>query len=329
MKYIIPRNSLVPDPSFEDILLAGPKFRDEAGNPLGDELALFRGNDITFPRSARLVEGLLYWYNEGAIYVPKFASESDQWLNFSKGMAKMGATSILGAGAESILGELPLYLKAGFHTGIEHVLFPEREHAATQLKEIVEALKTKGAVFMPYVQLVDFEYQMIPPKFLRKAEHRFLFTYEKLNGERMTYGISVHSSNPQEGFVAATIRARMGSEFGYLISAIKGEQVNAAQALAAAIEKYRSLYGEKLIEHGAEIVTDFQSRCNEELKQKGMTDQRLHATLLERIAPLLPAYRQLPQYDQVVRYLEESAAGRGEEAGKEAFTLGNKDMNLS
>jgi len=322
MKYIIPRNSLVPDPSFEDILLAGPKFSDEAGNPIGDRSTFYHGNDISFPRSAQLVEGLLYWYNEGAIYIPKFASASDQYLNFSKEMMKIGVTSVLGASVESILGEMPRSLQAGVHTGIEHILFPEREHAVTQLQEIVEDLRKKGTVYLPYVQLVEFEYQMVPPRFLRKAEHRFLFTYEKLNGERMTYGMLAQSSDPQDAFIAATIRARMGSEFGYLISAIKCEQVNTGQILAAAIEKYQSLYGEKLIEHRAEIRVEFQSRYEQELKQKGMTDQFLHATLLERIAPLLPAYRQLPQYDQALRYLEESAAGRGEAAAKATFKFG-------
>ena len=324
MKYIIPRNKLIPDPSFEDILKAGPKFSDKEGNPIGDPSTLYRGNDMSFPKSAKLIEGMLFWYNEGAIYIPKFASYADVHFDLMRQALQAGAIMVLGAGVESIIGELPIYLGALLHMGIEHKLFPEKEHAASRLKMIAADLVKKGAVYLPYVQLVEIEYQMIPPKFLRKAEHRFLFTYERLDGERTTYGFWSYSSNPQDAFILATINARMQCEFGYLIPAIKGELANAEQVFASLVEKYQSRYGEKWREHGTELITEYQTLCDEELERKGFTAQRLHAVVLERIAPLLPSYRQVPRVKQMVHFLEESAAGRGEEAGK---VLLKKDLS--
>jgi hypothetical protein len=108
----------------------------------------------------------------------------------------------------------------------------------------------------------------------------------------------------------------MEHEFGYLISAIKREQANWEQLWASHVEKYQSRYGEKWREHGPELVTEYENAFNEELERKGLTAQRLHALLLERIAPLVPSYRQIPRVKQMVHFLEESAAGRGEEAAK-------------
>lgn len=306
MKYIIPRNKLIPDPSFEDILQAGPRFTDKVGNPVGDPLTLYRGNDMSFPKSAKLIEGMQFLYNEGMVYIPKFASYAEVYSDLSKQALKAGATIVLGSAVESIIGELPIYLGALLHTGIEHKLFPEKEHAASHLKMIAADLVKKGAVYLPYVQLVEIEYQMIPPKFLRKAEHRFLFTYERLNGERTTYGFWMYSSNPlaQDKVVLGWIDARLKSELGYLIPAIKGELANSEQVVASLVEKYQSRYGEKWREHGAEFITEYQNLYDEELKRKGFTEQLLHATILERIAPLVPYYRQIPRFKELVQFLE-------------------------
>jgi hypothetical protein len=304
MKYIIPRNKLIPDPTFEGILQAGPKFTDKAGNPVGDPSTWYRGNDMSFPKSAKLIEGMQFLYNEGIVYMPKFASYADVYFDLSRQALKAGTTIVLGGAVESIVGELPIYLGALLHTGIEHKLFPEKEHAASHLKMVAADLVKKGAVYLPYVQLVEIEYQMIPAKFLRKAEHRFLFTHEGLNGERTTYGFWMYSSNPQDKVVLAFIDARLKSELGYLIPMIQGEQINSEQVWASHLEKYQSRYGEKWREHGAELVTEFKNACDEELERKGCKGQRLHATMLERIAPLVPYYRQIPRFREMVQFLE-------------------------
>ena len=135
MKYIIPRNKLIPDPSFEDILKAGPRFTDKDGNPVGDPLTLYRGNDMSFPKSAKLIEGMQFLYNEGMVYIPKFASYAEVYSDLSRQALKAGATMVLGGAVESIIGELPIYLGALLHTGIEHKLFPEKEHSLPKLKE--------------------------------------------------------------------------------------------------------------------------------------------------------------------------------------------------
>jgi hypothetical protein len=259
---------------------------------------------MSFPKSAKLIEGMLFWYNEGTIYIPKFASYADVYFDLSRQALKAGATMVLGGGVESIIGELPIYLGALLHMGIEHKLFPEKEDAASHLKMIAADLVKRGAVYLPHVQLVEIEYQMIPPKFLRKAEHRFFFTYERLDGERTTYGLWMYSSNPQDAFILATINARMRCEFGYLIPAIKGELANAEQVFASLVEKYQSRYGEKWREHGTELITEYQNLCDEELERKGFTGQLLHAAVLERIAPLVPSYRQVPRFKEMVQFLE-------------------------
>jgi hypothetical protein len=306
MKYVIPRNKLIPDPAFEDVLQAGPRFTDKGGNPVGDPLTLYRGNDMSFPKSAKLIEGMQFLYNEGMVYIPKFASHADVYFDLSRQALKAGATIVLGGAVESIVGELPIYLGALVHTGIEHKLFPEKEHDASHLKMIAADLVTKGAVYLPYVQLVEIEYQMIPPKFLRKAEHRFLFTYERLNGERTTYGFWMYSSNPlaQDKVVLGWIDARLKSEFGYLVPMIQREESNSEQVWASHVEKYQSRYGEKWREHGAELVTEFKNACDEELERKGFKGQRLHAATLERIAPLVPYYREIPRFKEMVQFLE-------------------------
>lgn len=313
MKYIIPRNKLIADPSFENILRAGPESVDKDGNPLGNPFVLYRGNDMNFPSAAKLIDGKLIHYNGGMVYLPKFASYSDMYLNFSKESLKHGVTQILAGGLESIIGELPIYLSAGVHTGIEQTLFPEKEEADLRLKKTAAELTDKGAICLPWVQLVEIEYQIFPASFFRKANHRFLYTYEQLNGERKTYGFHSFTSNSQDHIVLSAISARMLYEFGSLTESIKFEQVNGQQLWITLVDKYRALYQEKLGAHAAELLAEYQELFEQELKQKGFTDQSLHAEMLKRLAPLLPYYRQIPRYNVMVQIFELSAAGKVKE----------------
>lgn len=313
MKYVIPRNRLVPDPSFEDIIQAGARFKDNNGNPIGDPSTLYQGNDINFPRSAQLVEGMLFHYNQGMIYIPKWASYSDMYLNFSKHAVKSGITTVLAGGLESIIGELPVYLGAAVHTGIEQTLFPEKEHTNSHLKMLADELVKKGAIYLPGVQLVEMEYQIVPPTFFRKADHRFLFTYEKLNGERSTYGLHFQSSHPPdifEQFISGIIDTRWQSEILYLTGIIQAEQIDQNSVMNSTIKKYQSLYGEQWREHIPELLAEFKEVCDAELERKGFMGQRLHAAILERIAPIVPYYRQVPRSSEMIKMLEDSAGNQ-------------------
>jgi hypothetical protein len=309
VKYIIPRNKLIPDPSFEDILNSGPSFKDTEGKPIGDPGFLYRGSDRSLPKSAMLPEGQLFWFNLGQIFLP---NKAKTYFDLAVESLKIGTTIVLGGAFESVVGELPIYLAALVHTGIEHTLFPEKEHAAPKANPGVADLVSKGALYLPAVQMVEVEHQVIP-RVLRKPEHRIFFTYERLDGERTTYGLRFFSSlapDVFDGMISFALRARRRGEFGQLASIIKTEQFNGDAVLASYIEKYQSRYGAEWQKHAVELLAEVNQACDEELERKGFTKQNLYAAVLERIAPLLPYYRQVPELRDEVRILEEKVGNQ-------------------
>jgi hypothetical protein len=309
VKYVIPRNKLIPDPSFEDILNSGASFKNKEGKPIGDQAFLYRGSDHSLPKSAMLPEGQLFWFNLGQIFLP---NKAKTYFDLAAESLKIGTTMVLGGAFESLVGELPIYLAALVHTGIEHTLFPEKEHAAPSANPVVADLVSQGALYLPAVQIVEVEHQVIP-RVLRKPEQRVFFTYERLDGERTTYGLRFFSSlapTEFEAMISFALRARRRGEFSHLSSIIKTEQFDGDAVLASCIEKYQSRYGEQWQQHVVELIAEVNHACDEEIERKGFTKQHLYAAVLERIAPLLPYYRQVPELRDEVRLLEEGAGNQ-------------------
>jgi hypothetical protein len=120
----------------------------------------------------------------------------------------------------------------------------------------------------------------------------------------------IRSSKVFEAMISFALRARRRGEFSHLTSTIKREQVDGDALLVSYIEKYQSRYGEQWQQHTVELLTEVNQVCDEDLERKGFTQQHLYAAVLERIAPLLPYYRQVPELRDEVRLLEEGVGNQ-------------------
>jgi hypothetical protein len=359
MKYIIPRNKLIPDPSFEDILNSGALIRDEGGTPVGQGLYIYRGSDPRLPNSALIPFGKMFLFQLGMIYLPdKVFSLLDHakepfeavlpLLSFGLGQLEMAPEVVLMAGEEAIghalsggirqetrpknmfeifsstkpAGTRPMNITEYATSrekqvearprGIsEHKLSPGKQYYTKPAN--VSDLVNKGALYLPGVQIVEIEHQMIPTTILRRKIYRALLTYERLDGQRASYTI-VSWGPPGPALFAAfstvVLASRGRGEFAHLVSTIKTEQTDAELVWASYIEQYKARYGEDWRNHIGELITGVNQVVNERLQQKGFTEQRIAAEVLERLAPLIPHYQQVPELKEWVRITEQMAGNQ-------------------
>ncbi|MCU1267112.1 MAG: hypothetical protein JWM21_3430 [Acidobacteria bacterium] len=306
MKYVIPRNRQIPDPSFADVLRSGALARDKTGNPEGDNVFAYRGSNPKLPKSDFISLGKIFPFTFGLIFIP------DQAQGFGDYLAEtISATTTL------LVGTLPKMaidsqiqpLSAGDHSA----LFAAHELATRPLNETIAKLVKLGALYLPGVEAVELEHQVDPGGFLRKGSHHSVLTYERIDGTRTTYSFATFSATA-ERLVNATIecvlQSRAMGEFDYLAGAVKSEQVDADQTWAAHVETYKKRYGDEWIKHIEELSGDVKKVLDAELEQKGFTTERAMAAILERIGPLVPSYRQAPKLSDWVKGLEEAAGGQ-------------------
>lgn len=312
MKIVIPRNKLVPDPNFADVLLSDP-MTDAQKNPIVLPTTLYRGKDINFAASKNLGEGWRFWNSDGWIYLPKYASPAEREFAIAKEAFMESISPLISFGFESTVGEVPSQFEKLVESFIERKIFPEKESAEpTTIGEFADGLIKRGAFSLPYIQIVEIEYQKVP-RFLRQPEHRSLFTYENPSGEKETYGYKYPSAASEARIISLALQKRQNFELDHLISQIKDEQTDTKALMNQVVQKYQSQFGEKWEEHRGEMIEEYFNRRDEEAERKGFNEQRLYAEILNRIAPLVPFYRQIPLYSDWVTILEYTAAGKKEE----------------
>lgn len=198
-----------------------------------------------------------------------------------------------------------------------HVLTPAK-HGGAKHTNISDVLN-QGILYMPGVQIVEIEHQVTPGGFLRKEEHRVLMTYERLNGDRASYIlVSWEAIGPKlfEAFASVLLASRQRYEFAQMVTAVKTEEVAAEVLWASQLEACRSRHGEQWPKYINEPIVEVNKLVNEELRKKGVTAQTLSAKILERLAPLLPYYRQAPLLRDWVQILEEGAGKYQAHAGQ-------------
>lgn len=311
MKYVIPRNTQVPDPTFQDIIDSGAVIKNQAGHATGDRVYLYRGSDPRLPKPPPLPAvplASLFQFTDGMIYLP---DEAESYFKtvveiFRAGVA-FTAGELAGGLAEAAIGQLPFVLEKLIGDTVEDAVYPEKEAQRLHVEELVK----RGAKYLAGVQLVEVEDQIISRGFLRKDEYRLHLTYEQLNGERVSYTFQYFPPKAPKvinAFVCCAIITRRDAELGYLVRAIKAEQFNAEPLFNSYIEKYQSRYGKEWPKHVKELITDVNKEANEELERQGFTSYHINAKVLERLGPLIPYYREVPYLNKWLGLMEEMAA---------------------
>ncbi len=303
MKYIIPRNKLVPDLSFEDVLRSGSILKDRDGRPLTQHIFVYRGTDPRLPTSALVPVGRMFFFVLGLIYVPDKALSL---LDYVAEPFKAAQTLTSGGLTDLVFGNIPEPLKTLLEKAVEHALSPEKELKA--ITAGVSELTKMDALYLPGVQIVEIDHLMIPRGFLRAERHHVLLTYERQDGGRATYTLAFFGAQAETMFdsmSSVVLTARWRAEFAHLVQMVKEEQIDTGPLWTAATEKYQARYGGDWNKHIDELVAEVNKVFYDALDRKGFTQARGLAEVLKRIGPLVPHYRQVPELRDWVRALEE------------------------
>ena len=177
-------------------------------------------------------------------------------------------------------------------------------------------LERRGALYLPGVDLVELEHHLDPPTLLqRKIRHRWVLTFERRDGTRTSYTLAWRlpkdAKTDVTGMTAGMLAARRDGEFDQLAHLAMAEHVDFKAIFQSKLNEYRQRYGNELGLHWAELQADVGSACASELERIGFTEQKGAAIALERLAPLIPAYEQVPVLPDAVDALRATATGRG------------------
>lgn len=296
-KYVVPRNPAVPDASLLDVIGSEPIVKDNAGKVVGEHMPVFRGREIKMTLSNMLSPGYLYAFQVGWIYVPDRKRTDAEWLfEGAKEAAMMVVPGIADAtgGFSRITEEIARGL-------IEKVPTSRRERADESAKksldEVAADLEKRDTLCCAGADLVEIEHVLYPGGFLTKDDHRCVMTYERRSGERSTYALRFRgpsSNDAAPGFLKIMLKARSAADFGWVISTVQGEQVDANAIWQTQLDEYKQRYGDDLPAHASELRDAFNSAINAELERKGLTNQRVAEIALGRLGPMIPYYDAVP-----------------------------------
>ncbi len=302
-KYAVPRNNGIEETSLAEVLASDPLAKDKDGTIEGSRMPLFDGGGAPNPKSALLRPGLMFSFKLGWLYVFDERQTEAQWLFQA---AKMAALFVLPTVAEStgemshLVEEIGNKLLLG-ETG-ESGSGQKSEGAGVSWNAYLKMLNERGVVFLPGVNLVGAEHQVDPPKLFSRERHRLIMTYERPDGEQKIYSMSFDSPHARQivtGMIAMLFEARWWGEFSYLTDKVKLEQIDDIEAIGDAVAKeYRARYGDKVADHISDIYADYQKACDAELERKGFTSSKAGQVMLERLAPMVPYYEQVPALKQ-------------------------------
>jgi hypothetical protein len=305
MKYIIPRNRQIPDPTFEDVLSSGALAKDKTGSPEGDAVFAYRGNNPRLPKSDFISFGKVFPFKFGMIFIP------DPPPRFGDYLAEtISATTTL------LIGALPkMALDALAQTpgaSPQSAISTAKGRAAKPGSGVIAKLEKQGALCLPGVEIVELEHQLDPGGFLRKKSHHSTLTYERVDGQRATYSFATFSPKAErlvDATIECVLKSRAVGEFDYLAGAVKAEQIDAEPIWASHIEQYKSRYGNAWAKHIDELSADVKKVADAELERIGFTTERAMTEILKRIGSLIPYYRQVPHLRDLVNGIEEGARG--------------------
>ncbi len=314
-KYDVPRNRDIPETSMAELLASEPLAKTKEGKVEGSLMDLYEGRDSKLPRSALIPTGKMYAFKIGWLYVSDERMSEAAWLFEA---AKMGAIIALpviaeAAGAMSdFVEEIGKTLLVG--EDADEPTSTKSVGTGVTVDEYIKMLAERGTVALPGVNLVEAEHQVDPGRLFTKERHRLIVTYEHPNGERKTYSLAFQTPNAKQiatGMIQMLFETRWWGEFSYLTGKVKSEQIDDIDALGlAVVGDYKTRYGDKFVDHLAELYDDFQKACDAELERKGFTASDAGAIILERLAPVIPYYEQVPTLNQGLNALRDLAAGK-------------------
>jgi hypothetical protein len=95
---------------------------------------------------------------------------------------------------------------------------------------------------------------------------------------------------------------------------MKAEHPDFEAALIASFEKHKQKYDHEAGQRWTEWVSEFDKWGEEWMKARGVTYQELWQAVLEKLATMLPHYRQVPEFALGLKALDAAANGPVDEA---------------
>lgn len=285
-RHVIPPNSLLVNPTIEDVIRAGPFFvkGKTESPPLPVTIFKVSGRHETSTPPAT-GKGKILNFQVALLYVPDAAAESHVMKTFLEAVAH----PIMGVASEALLPGFGLIQRSLLEALVHEGMFGEPR--PDPYRELEEGLEKNGVTVMPLVRLIETE-----------SEKHVFSPLPDDNPVTLTFGdeqeaISLwfHGLHPD----AAThlVSRRLVPEQAQMFQHVAAEMFF-RPVITRAVENNMTL-GQlqtelEAISQPANLFQNAPHICRRQL---------------DLLAPMLPAYRKLPYYDIWVQNLEACAAG--------------------
>jgi hypothetical protein len=152
IRYVIPPNPYLVNPTMDDVIRAGPVVEDQPTLSLPVSLFSVRGkSENTKPPAVG--EGRILLSKVALLYVPVAAVESHALKMFLEAIAH----PVLGFASEALFPGLGLIQRSLLEAHIHGAIFPE-DHRDPQ-RELAEGLEKSGMTIMPIARLIGIEFE--------------------------------------------------------------------------------------------------------------------------------------------------------------------------
>jgi hypothetical protein len=314
LKYSIPRNRLIPEPSVLDVLASGSLFKSREGKVEGYAMPLFQASGEPSSQFAMQSRGIIYYFKHGQVYIYDEAKTIAAQL--FQGAALAAGFALPGLG--ELAGGLSTFVEKGGEFLLDKAkdkLDERRPVAGETLGEQAKVLESRGMVLLPGANLVDVEYQVEPGGFLSKETHRLIYTYEDTQNRRARYqtgaAMKGEKSEAANTAIKMAITARMWTELEYLFSMIKAEYAPNFDAveteMRAAFDKQ---HGDGTAARSLEFTKEVNDWYESEVKQNGFTTTLCGQRALAMLEPMREVYDRTPVLGGMMQNLRALAAGQ-------------------
>jgi hypothetical protein len=283
IRYVIPPNPYLVNPTIDDVIRAGPVVEDQPTLTLPVTLFSVRGKSENATPPA-VGDGRILAFKLALLYVPVAAVESHALKMFLEAVAH----PVLGIASEAIFPGLGLIQRSMLEAHVHEALFPE--HHVDPHRELAEGLEKNGVTVMPLVRLIgtEFEKHLFSPL---PGDNPLTLSF---GDEKEALSLSFYGFFSE--WALQLVGLRRVSEQAQMLWHVINEML------------YRPVIG-RAVENKLTL-----EQLKSELEGVGKTNLLQNAPQicrkqLELLAPTLPAYRKWPFYNDWLQDLEACAAG--------------------